>query len=91
MMVEEYEERRFEKNEFFLKQGRISDSIQLLEGLMRAYTFDGEGNEVTTNFFSKNMLFIMLCCLHQVHFSNLLLTNPILQLDISHLFCCHRL
>jgi CRP-like cAMP-binding protein len=54
IMVEEYEERHFDKNEFFLKQGKISDSIHLIEGLMRAYTFDREGNEVTTNFFSKH-------------------------------------
>jgi len=53
-MVEEYEEIRFYKNEFFLKQGKISDSVHLIEGLMRAYTFDRDGNEVTTNFFSKN-------------------------------------
>ncbi len=53
MMVEEYEERLFDKGEFFLKQGKISDSLVLIEGLMRAYTFDGEGYEVTTNFFSK--------------------------------------
>ncbi len=39
---------------FFLKQGKISDSVHLVEGLMRAYTFDREGNEVTTNFFSKH-------------------------------------
>lgn len=54
IMVEEYDERHFNKNEFFLKQGKISDSIYIIEGLMRAYTFDKEGNEVTTNFFSKN-------------------------------------
>ncbi len=54
IMVEEYEERHFNKDEFFLKQGKISDSVFLIEGLMRAYTFDPEGNEVTTNFFSKH-------------------------------------
>ena len=52
-MVEEYEERHFDKDEFFLKQGKISDSVVLIEGLMRAYTFDIDGNEVTTNFFLK--------------------------------------
>ena len=53
LMVDEYEERHFDKDEFFLKQGKISDSVVLIEGLMRAYTFDIDGNEVTTNFFSK--------------------------------------
>lgn len=54
IMVEEYEERHFNKNEFFLKQGKISNAIHLIEGLMRAYALDREGNEVTTNFFSKH-------------------------------------
>lgn len=54
IMVGEYEERHFDKSEFFLKQGKISDAIHLTEGLMRGYTFDREGNEVTTNFFSKH-------------------------------------
>ena len=53
IMIEEYEERHFEKGEFFLKQGKISDSLVLNEGLMRAYTFDRDGYEVTTNFFSN--------------------------------------
>lgn len=53
LMVDEYEEKHFDKDEFFLKQGKISDSVVLIEGLMRAYTFDVDGNEVTTNFFSK--------------------------------------
>jgi CRP-like cAMP-binding protein len=53
IMVEEYEERHFDKGESFLKQGKISDSLVLIEGFMRAYTFDREGYEVTTNFFSK--------------------------------------
>src|SRR5690242_6984350 len=53
VIVDEYEERHFDKDEFFLKQGKISHSVVLIEGLMRAYTFDIEGNEVTTNFFSK--------------------------------------
>ncbi len=53
IMIEEYEERHFEKGEFFLKQGKISDSLVLIEGLMRAYTFDRDGYEVTTNFFSN--------------------------------------
>jgi len=53
IMAEEYEERHFVKDEFFLKQGKVSDSVFLIEGLMRAYTFTPEGNEVTTNFFSQ--------------------------------------
>jgi CRP-like cAMP-binding protein len=49
-----FEARKFLKNEFFLREGRVSDLLYLAEGLMRAYTFDLQGNEVTTNFFIKN-------------------------------------
>ena len=52
-MVEEYEERYFYNGEFFLKQGKISESAYLVSGLMRAYTYNREGNEITTNFFSN--------------------------------------
>lgn len=46
-----FEDRKFLKNEFFLREGKVSDLLYLAEGLMRAYTFDLKGNEVTTNFF----------------------------------------
>jgi len=48
-----FEDRRFLKNEFFLREGKVCDLLYLAEGLMRAYTFDLKGNEVTTNFFPK--------------------------------------
>ena len=48
-----FEDRRFLKNEFFLREGKVSDLLYLAEGLMRAYTFDLKGDEVTTNFFAK--------------------------------------
>lgn len=49
-----FEERRFSKDEFFLKEGKICDFLYLAEGVMRAYTFDLQGNEVTTNLFGRN-------------------------------------
>jgi CRP-like cAMP-binding protein len=49
-----FELTKFWKNEFFLKEGKVSNLLYLAEGLMRAYTFDLKGNEVTTNFFPKN-------------------------------------
>ncbi len=52
-IIDDYEEREFSKNEFFLKEGKICDHFYLIEGVMRAYTFDFDGNEVTTNIFSK--------------------------------------
>jgi len=53
-VVAHFEERNFSKNEFFLKEGKVSDLLYLAEGLMRAYTYDLNGNEVTTSFFAKN-------------------------------------
>lgn len=53
-ITDHFEERNFSKNEFFLKEGKICNFLYLVDGLMRAYTFDLNGNEVTTNFFGKN-------------------------------------
>lgn len=48
-----FEERTLAKNEIVLESGKISTEYFFLEsGSMRAFTFDAEGNEVTTNFFS---------------------------------------
>jgi len=48
-----FEDRKFFKNEFFLREGKVSDLLYLADGLMRAYTFDLKGDEVTMNFFAK--------------------------------------
>jgi len=53
-VASQFEERQFSKNEFFLKEGKVCDLLYLAEGFMRAYTFDLNGNEVTTNLFVKN-------------------------------------
>jgi len=50
-VVDDFEERIFLKNEFFLREGKICDHLYLIEGVMRAYTTDFDGNEVTTNIF----------------------------------------
>ena len=49
-----FEEKEFTKNEYFLKQGKVSEYLFLVEGFMRAYTFDTDGNEITTYFYSQN-------------------------------------
>jgi CRP-like cAMP-binding protein len=47
----------FNKNDFFLKTGRVSNEYLFLEsGCMRAYTHDTAGNEVTTNFYTGNQV-----------------------------------
>lgn len=54
-IAEHFEERTFTKNDFFLKEGHTSNEYMfLLEGFMRAFTFDTNGNEVTTYFYPKN-------------------------------------
>jgi CRP-like cAMP-binding protein len=52
-----FELRSFAKNEFILREGKICDDyIFLVEGFMRSWATDIEGNEVTTNFYSPNNL-----------------------------------
>ena len=50
-----FEEKAFNKNDYFLKSGNISNEYYFLAaGLMRAFTFDTDGNEVTTYFYTRN-------------------------------------
>lgn len=50
-----FELKIFGKNEFLLKQGQISNDYLYLEtGFIRVFTYDTDGNEVTTNIYSKN-------------------------------------
>ena len=50
IIADNFEENEFVKNEYFLKEGKVSDYLYLAEGFMRAFTFDTDGNEVTTYF-----------------------------------------
>jgi CRP-like cAMP-binding protein len=43
------------KNEYFLKEGVVCNDYFFLEhGFMRAFAYDTEGKDVTTNFYSEN-------------------------------------
>ena len=53
MIAEQFEAVEFAKNEYLLKEGKISGYFFLEEGFMRAFTFDAEGNEITTYFFTQ--------------------------------------
>ncbi len=56
-IVEHYEEKTIEKNEYFLQEGKYSnESFFLAEGFMRAFTFDTNGREVTTYFYPNNRM-----------------------------------
>ncbi|MDZ7899622.1 MAG: hypothetical protein U5N85_16575 [Arcicella sp.] len=53
-IAEQFKEKQLLKNEFLLKEGNLSnDYIFLLDGFMRSYTYDTEGNDITTNFIQK--------------------------------------
>jgi CRP-like cAMP-binding protein len=45
------------KNSFLLKEGKVSDEYFFLEnGFMRAFAYDTEGNDITTNFYSSGQV-----------------------------------
>jgi CRP-like cAMP-binding protein len=52
-----FEQTLFKKNDFLLKHGEMSNYYIFLEtGFIRAFTYDTDGNEVTTNIYSKNSI-----------------------------------
>ncbi len=51
-ILEVFQEVPICKGEWVLKQGRLINYYLLLDGYMRGYTFDEQGDEVTTNFFA---------------------------------------
>lgn len=53
-IAEHFEERTFAKNDFLLKAGKNSAYFYLADGFMRAFTYDTQGNEVTTYFYPKD-------------------------------------
>lgn len=54
IITAQFEEMTLEKEEYLLKQGKISSYYFLAEGFLRVFTFDTEGNEVTTYFYPNN-------------------------------------
>jgi CRP-like cAMP-binding protein len=58
-IVNNFREIEMQKNLFLLQAGKVSnDYVFLLEGFMRSYTFDTEGNDITTNFYTPNLVVI---------------------------------
>jgi CRP-like cAMP-binding protein len=53
-IAEHFEERTFAKNDFLLKGGKNSGYFYLADGFMRAFTYDTQGNEITTYFYPKD-------------------------------------
>jgi len=56
-IVSFFKEKEFSKNDFLLKEGRVCNEYHILEeGFARAYTYDLEGTDVTTAFYSTNQV-----------------------------------
>ncbi len=53
-ITECFEELELEKGEYLLKQGKRSGYFIMIEGYLRAYTFNEKGEEITTSFYSAN-------------------------------------
>jgi CRP-like cAMP-binding protein len=55
-LAEKFKVREMVRNEYLLKDGAVCNESHFIEeGIMRSYTYDLEGNEVTTAFYSKKM------------------------------------
>jgi len=53
-IAEQFEEKILQKDDYLLKEGKVSGYFFLSDGLLRVFTYDTEGNEVTTYFYSQN-------------------------------------
>jgi CRP-like cAMP-binding protein len=55
-LAEKYKPKTIARNSYLLKEGTICNESHFIEeGIMRSYTYDLEGNEVTTAFYSRKM------------------------------------
>ena len=56
-VVQYFKPKAFQKNEFVLEEGRVCQIYCFMEeGFMRAYTYDHDGNEVTTALYSPRQI-----------------------------------
>lgn len=54
IIADQFEEKTLQKNDYLLQEGKVSGYFFLSEGFLRVFTFDTDGNEVTTYFYSQN-------------------------------------
>lgn len=52
LIADQFEVYPLSKHEYLLKEGRISNYYFLEEGFLRSFTFDKDGNEITTSFYN---------------------------------------
>jgi CRP-like cAMP-binding protein len=56
-IADRFEHKVITKNHFLLTEGKIADDYLFLDkGYMRAFAFDIEGNEITTNFYAPGQM-----------------------------------
>jgi CRP-like cAMP-binding protein len=56
LLAEKFKAKKIVRNEYLLKEGAICNESHFIEaGIMRSYTYDLDGNDVTTAFYSKKM------------------------------------
>ena len=54
-IVEQFEPQSFSRNDYFVSMGKVNTHhFFMTEGFMRAFTYNPEGEEVTTDFFNSN-------------------------------------
>lgn len=53
LIADQFEEITLQKDDYLLNEGKISNYYFLTEGFLRVFTFDTEGNEITTYFYSQ--------------------------------------
>lgn len=59
LILMQFEEIDFKKNDYLIKKGKVANYYYFLEtGFLRSYTIDTEGNDISTKFFSKNDIVI---------------------------------
>jgi len=57
-LAEKFKARKIARNDYLLKQGAICNESHFIEnGIIRSYTYDFKGDDVTTGFYSKKMFF----------------------------------
>lgn len=57
LITADFEKVTFNKSDLLLKERQVCTDFLFLEtGFLRAFTFDTEGNEVTTNFYRQNSI-----------------------------------
>lgn len=56
-LVEKFKTAQIPRNGYLLKEGAICNESHFIEkGILRSYTYDYDGNDITTEFYSKEML-----------------------------------